>query len=261
MIHLLNGWEKSAITVYEVHYESIKSHTSSLVNKPRATLIIDFEMMQKPKKIASSLCLFLSYYSPSCDMEIFPFYIVRPSTSSLLSLVIVTRNVFELAPAHHFFVARIPRAGHASFAIDSFSEKGSQLHFDGIRITFADANKCRRISGPRRRPKVEKKMRRDGKEADVRAAVVRLFIVAYAARSLAMQTCTYVVITSSHLRRSHTRIFTIDKSYATAGREPIRSRRRSVSIAVGRSFSAAGADRSFPPRCCDSSRLITCSTV
>jgi len=80
----------------------------------------------------------------------------------------------------------------------------------------------------------------------VRAVVARLFIVAYVARSLAMQTCTYVVITSSHLRRSRTRIFAIDKSYATASRSVLA--RRSVSIAVGRSFSAAGADRSYPPR-------------
>ena len=70
----------------------------------------------------SSLRLFLSYYTPSpllpsYDIEIFPFYIVRPSTSSLLSLVIVTRNVPELASVRHFFMARIPRAGHASFAI------------------------------------------------------------------------------------------------------------------------------------------------
>lgn len=81
--------EKFAITIYEVHYESIKLCRRLLVNKARATLMIDFETMQKPKKIASSLRLFLSYRPPpppARGIEIFPFYIARPSTSSPSSL-------------------------------------------------------------------------------------------------------------------------------------------------------------------------------
>ena len=99
--------------------ESIKWPSLFLV-KASATLMIDFEMMQKPRKIVSSLRLFLSYYTPSpllpsYDIEIFPFYIVRPSTSSLLSLVIVTRNVPELASVRHFSHGAYSTCGSRQF--------------------------------------------------------------------------------------------------------------------------------------------------
>lgn len=113
--------------------------------------------------------------------------------------------------------------------------KDPRLRFDGRGITIADASGRFPGRGDGRR-EVEKR-REEGR----RAAVARLFIVACAARSLAMQTCTaYVAITSSHLRRSRARIFAIDES--AVRRVPIRSPRRSISIAVGpgRSFFGRG---------------------
>lgn len=92
---------------------------------------------------------------------------------------------------------------------------------------------------------------REGRDV-VRAAVARLFIAAYAARSLAMRTCTaYVAITSSHLRRSRTRIFAIDRQKRVAARRRNASQSTVLvdqyQLQLGRDepFSAAGADRSL----------------
>lgn len=112
------------------------------------------------------------------------------------------------------------------------------MHFDGRGITVADASRRRRISRTRRRTKIEEMMRRDGREEGRRSTCRSRSIIysrAHAARGLAMRTCTaYVVITSSHLHRSRTRIFAIDKKRAPRrdAADPF-SPSRSVSIAVG----------------------------
>lgn len=136
------------------------------------------------------------------------------------------------------------------------------MRFDGRGITVALRREPRRwrISGPGRRTKVEEKMRRDGdggrrrrrrrtRQTLVRAAVARLFIVA-CARAKFSDTDMYV--------RSDYFLPLAPRARQKSGAE----RRGALAadwyqLQLGASFSAAGADRSYPPRCRDSSRLIT----
>lgn len=119
---------------------------SSRDNKARATLMINFETIQKPKKIAP----FFHY------IFIFVLYLLllRYRNFSFLYRIhllplVSTGCASELAPARNFFA--VPYStGHANFAIESSTEKGSRLHFDRRGITVAHASRRRGIFGARR---------------------------------------------------------------------------------------------------------------
>jgi len=166
-------------------------------------------------------------------------------------------------PSSHLFVIFSWRVFHVRVTpvLRSFSEKGSQLHFDGIGITFANANKCRRISGPRRRPKVEEKMRKDGREADVCTCCSRSII--YSCVCCEKFSDANVYVRSDYFLPlapiSHANLRNRQKLRYS---EPIRSRAPigincSWAIFFGRGRRSL-LSSSF---CRDSSRLITCSTV
>lgn len=97
----------------------------------------------------------------------------------------------------------------------------------------------------------------EGKEGGRRTCRSRSIIysrVCCAKFSAADVYTAYVVITSSHLRRSRTRIFAIDKSARRVQRDASRDPReippdryQLQSWAGTIFFSAAGADRSYPP--------------